>query len=463
MLAALALGAAYPAAAQADTHVYAYAEQMPQLPGGGNGSIQAAIRQNFKLPADARAANISGQVFLRFTVASTGRPEDVVLVKGLSASIDAAAIEAVKKLPTFIPGKQNGQAVKVSLTIPLQVGELASQTVREVPADEKVYTYVEQMSALPGGGGTAAIVEAVQQRLVVPAGTSDEGRIFVKFTVRTEGSVADAEIVKGLSEPLNAAALAAVRQLPRFVPGKQNGREVAVSFTLPVTIYRPDHVFEARELNGSTARFPGIYTYYQQHLKVPAVVASEKLHGLVGVDLVVLPSGKIDQPTLTSHVCASCDAEVLRAVQAMPAWQPAQRGGHPVAVRQHLDVPLPLPNPQVATALPAEVPAYASHPATLLDGTTGPALETALRQAVRVPEVARREKISGTVQVEFIVDANGAVRDSRVLQPLCNSCDQAVLEAVQAQVPFLPAYEADKPVATRLRLAVPFIPEAAGK
>lgn len=98
----------------------------------------------------------------------------------------------------------------------------------------KIYTHAEQMPQLPGGGGTGAIVQQIQANLVRPAGPHQEGRVFASFTVNANGSVGDAKIVKGLAPAYDAAVLAAIEKLPRFVPGKQAGRAVMVGFTVPV-------------------------------------------------------------------------------------------------------------------------------------------------------------------------------------------------------------------------------------
>ena len=60
------------------------------------------------------------------------------------------------------------------------------------------------------------------------------GTVFASFTVTQAGNVSDAKIVKGLSPDYDAAVLQAVQSLPRFIPGKQDGKAVAVSFTVPV-------------------------------------------------------------------------------------------------------------------------------------------------------------------------------------------------------------------------------------
>jgi len=106
---------------------------------------------------------------------------------------------------------------------------------RPTPSPAGVYTYVEQMPALPTGGGMMAIVQQIQQNLVYPSGPHQEGRVFVSFVVRADGSVSDTKVVKSLAPAYDEAVVAAIQKLPRFVPGWQGGRPVAVSFTVPIT------------------------------------------------------------------------------------------------------------------------------------------------------------------------------------------------------------------------------------
>ena len=101
-----------------------------------------------------------------------------------------------------------------------------------------VYTYVENMPHLPGGGGNNAIVNAIQQQIVYPAvapAAQHTGRVFVSFTVSDEGVVNAVRVIKGLALEYDAAVVAAVQKLPRFVPGTQAGKAVSVSFTVPIS------------------------------------------------------------------------------------------------------------------------------------------------------------------------------------------------------------------------------------
>ncbi|RZK89314.1 MAG: TonB family protein, partial [Hymenobacter sp.] len=99
--------------------------QMPQLPGGGG---QPAIVQAIKDRVTAvyektatKEAIPAGRVFVRFIVDTDGTVQDVKMVKGLLPAWDAAVVAAVQKLPRFEPGRQNGQAVAVDFTVPIEV------------------------------------------------------------------------------------------------------------------------------------------------------------------------------------------------------------------------------------------------------------------------------------------------------------------------------------------------------
>jgi protein TonB len=112
-----------------------------------------------------------------------------------------------------------------------------SAAVQTAPPEKKVYAYVEKMPQLPGGGGSQAIVTAVQQHVVYPPEAlrnNVQGRLFVQFVVEADGRVQRVSVVKGLRADCDSAVVWAVRQLPRFEPGIMHGKPVAVSFTAPV-------------------------------------------------------------------------------------------------------------------------------------------------------------------------------------------------------------------------------------
>jgi hypothetical protein len=91
------------------------------------------------------------------------------------------------------------------------------------------------MPTLNGQSGFAGITAAIQKQLVLPL-AAPTGRTFVQFVVTKAGAVTKPQIVKGLRADVDSAVVAATQKLPRFTPGKQNGRVVPVRLTLLVPI-----------------------------------------------------------------------------------------------------------------------------------------------------------------------------------------------------------------------------------
>lgn len=93
-------------------------EQMPSFP-GGESELYAFIGKELKYPAVAQEAGLHGRVIVRFVVTPTGDISDVQVLRGFDASCDKEAVRVVKKMPKWIPGKQNGRNVSVYYTIPI--------------------------------------------------------------------------------------------------------------------------------------------------------------------------------------------------------------------------------------------------------------------------------------------------------------------------------------------------------
>jgi len=64
------------------------------------------------------------------------------------------------------------------------------------------------------------------------AGT--HGRVVIQFVVNEDGSISAAQVLKGIGDGCDAEALRVVKHMPRWKPGRQNGRAVKVYFSLPV-------------------------------------------------------------------------------------------------------------------------------------------------------------------------------------------------------------------------------------
>jgi hypothetical protein len=100
----------------APNQAYTYVEQMPKLPEASDMvGIVAALRRRVLVPPLAP----EGRVFVPFLVTKEGAVSQPQVVKGLRADVDSAVVTATRKLPRFTPGKHNGTAVAVSMTLPV--------------------------------------------------------------------------------------------------------------------------------------------------------------------------------------------------------------------------------------------------------------------------------------------------------------------------------------------------------
>jgi protein TonB len=89
------------------------ADEMPS-PVGGYESLYKKI----VYPEIARNNSIEGKVYLLVYISESGNVDDIKIVKGIGGGCDKAAEDAIRKTK-FIPGKSQGQAIKVKLTIPV--------------------------------------------------------------------------------------------------------------------------------------------------------------------------------------------------------------------------------------------------------------------------------------------------------------------------------------------------------
>ena len=65
------------------------------------------------------------------------------------------------------------------------------------------------------------------------------GTVFVAFTVQSDGSVADARVLKGIGYGCDEEALRVVRAMPPWEPATQSGRPIPISYSLPIRFQWP--------------------------------------------------------------------------------------------------------------------------------------------------------------------------------------------------------------------------------
>lgn len=103
---------------ESQARVYDVVDEMPCYPGGPN-ALMRYIASNVKYPAEAQKNGIQGRVVVSFVVDVDGGISNVEVVRPVDPSLNKEALRVVKSMPRWIPGRQNGECVRVRYNVPI--------------------------------------------------------------------------------------------------------------------------------------------------------------------------------------------------------------------------------------------------------------------------------------------------------------------------------------------------------
>ena len=102
--------------------------------------------------------------------------------------------------------------------------------------NEKVYQEVEQMPCFPDGD--LAWMQYLTNNTHYPKTAYEneiQGRVVIGFVVCKDGTIADVVVERSINPELDKEALRVVNSMPKWIPGKQNGKNVNVKYRVPIT------------------------------------------------------------------------------------------------------------------------------------------------------------------------------------------------------------------------------------
>ena len=103
---------------ESDKKPFDVVEQMPQFP-GGPAALMEYLSKNVRYPEEAYKNGIQGRVIATFVIEKDGSITEARVVKSVDSQIDAEALRVVNSMPNWIPGRQNGEPVRVKYTVPI--------------------------------------------------------------------------------------------------------------------------------------------------------------------------------------------------------------------------------------------------------------------------------------------------------------------------------------------------------
>lgn len=111
----------------------------------------------------------------------------------------------------------------------------SSGPVVEKEEKQEVFRYVEEMPTFPGGQDQIPSFFAANIKYPEIARRAGvEGRVFVEFVVGKDGGISQVHVAKGIGAGCDEEAVRVVKMMPKWTPGKQNGRPVLVQVVVPI-------------------------------------------------------------------------------------------------------------------------------------------------------------------------------------------------------------------------------------
>jgi len=279
-----------------------------------------------------------------------------------------------------------GKATKYLLLIPVAFALLLGNAVQATPEiinipfkdgwqdpqkKGDVYVTVQEMPSFPGGLDAQSKFMAENLKYPVDAFEKKiQGRVTVRFVVKSTGDISNVEIVRGVDPSLDKEAVRVVNTMPKWEPGKMDGKAVDVYYTLPVVFKMtgnkknapppPPMPKESPQKGGPRASmdipqdgkpfavvdvmptYPGgesaMQKYVADNLKYPVSAQKAGIQGRVTIRYVVGETGEISDVAVIRGIDPDCDAEAVRVVKAMPNWSPGKMKGKAVPVYYTLPI-----------------------------------------------------------------------------------------------------------------------------
>ena len=193
-------------------------------------------------------------------------PKAETLTQEIAQKSDAL-VTAMKQVTTQVP-----ETATKALTATAEVKAPKTPQTPTTPQDKKdgkVYDVVEVMPQFPGGN--AEMMKFLKENIRYPKEAHEkniQGRVIVRFIVNEDGQVSDAKVARSVDPLLDAEALRVVNSMPKWTPGKQDGKAVKVKYHLPLSF----------QLNGSSK---GKATGNSSGLTLASPVCSSKAYVVV--------------------------------------------------------------------------------------------------------------------------------------------------------------------------------------
>ena len=118
----------------------------------------------------------------------------------------------------------------------MTMGECSTETIEsgEILEGDVAFEMVD-MTSPEFPGGTQALFNFIRENLQYPNNdTCVTGRVVAQFTVKEDGSIANARVIRGIHPDFDKEALRVINMMPKWKPGTKQGEVVDTEYTVPI-------------------------------------------------------------------------------------------------------------------------------------------------------------------------------------------------------------------------------------
>ena len=264
-------------------------EEVPAFPGCENESdkracfqkmMQKHISKNFRYPLEAQEKGIQGRVNVMFQIEKDGTIGNIRM-RGPDKLLEDEVERIISRLPTMIPGKNKGKIVSVPFSIPVSFrleqagfGNFSNSTDKAGSEIDPLKTnyentvpfaVVDEAPVFPGCEDeddkracfNRMIQKHISKNFRYPKEAQEkgiQGRVNVMFLIDTQGYIANIE-KRGPDKLLEDEVVRIISRLPKFEPGSQQGKNVNVPFSIPITFRLEEQPDDFQFVNAEGAIF----------------------------------------------------------------------------------------------------------------------------------------------------------------------------------------------------------------
>ena len=263
----------------------------------------------------------------------------------------ASRESSIDDLPSNRPF--SGQIGLIAALLLVSLILLISRWDSDSEHNSAVYVFVEQSPELIGG------LSGLQAKVTYPEiarKANVEGRVIVQFIVDETGNVRNAEILRGAGAGLDEEATRVIMEEAKFIPGRQDGKPVAVRLSIPI-VFKLRNEFESLsdqsqspenqdvyEIVEESPRLIGGVRGLQAKVKYPEIARKAHVEGRVIVQLIVDENGNVRDAEILRGAGAGLDEEAIRVIYEHAEFTPGRQDGKPVPVRLAIPIVFKLDN-----------------------------------------------------------------------------------------------------------------------